>query len=55
MANQNNQNQQKTPKSKLAVRIAVIVLACLMLIGSVGVIISGCQAAIEHNHEESEH
>lgn len=55
MANQNNKNQQKTPKSKIAVRIAVIVLAFLMLVGSIGVIVSGCQAAIEHNHEESDH
>ncbi len=53
-----NQNQQKTPKSKLGVRIAVIVLSFLMLIGSISIIISGCQAAIEHNHEsqsESNH
>ena len=53
MANLNNQKEQKTPKSKLAVRIVVVILALLMVASSVGIIISGCQGLV-HNHEESE-
>ena len=58
MANQNNQKKQKTPKSKIAVRVVVIILALLMVVSSVGLIISGCQNFAEEyaeSHEGHDH
>ena len=54
MANKNETKHQKTPKSKIAVRVTVIILSFLMLVSSIGLIISGCQSMLEHQNEESE-
>lgn len=47
MANNNKNKKQKTPASKIAVRVFVIFLAVLMVAGFVGLIISGCQDAAD--------
>ncbi|MBQ8146258.1 MAG: hypothetical protein IJ039_05690 [Clostridia bacterium] len=56
MANENkNEKKQKTPKSKIAARVIVIILAILMVASSVGLIVSGCQEAVHEHQEEQDH
>lgn len=43
MAKNNNNKKQKTPASKIALRVFVIFLALLMVASFVGLIVNGCQ------------